>query len=110
MKRVTAVEIEASIAARTVEGAVARLVDVITRTETYGIVVIPVWADVDRPEGAGIVVQKAIVARRLVAAVRAGVVHVDAKVLRDTNDKTYVCATSRVHARTANADLIRLGF
>jgi len=48
--------------------------------------------------------------RRLCAAITAGVVVKDAKVLTDINGKTYVSFNSAVLGRYLNADLKRLGY
>lgn len=53
---------------------------------------------------------KRALARRLCAAINAGVVHTDAQVATDVNGKTYVAAHCKVLGRHANADLKRLGF
>lgn len=49
-------------------------------------------------------------ARRYAAAVMAGVVMYDLKVLTDIHGNTYVGHSSRVMGKYANADLKRLGF
>lgn len=49
-------------------------------------------------------------ARRLVAAVNAGVVFIPVRVGTDINRKTYLIVQSNVCGRTMNADLKRLGF
>ena len=74
----------------------------------------PVWAGVDRPIVGGISFgpgpkgQK--LALRYQAAVMAGRVFHGGVVKTDTGGQTYVCATSRVMGKYANADLKRLGF
>lgn len=110
MKRITAAELEAQIDARTVQGAVARMIDFKIKREGKTLVVHPVWADVDRPLGTGIVVPSHHVATRLVRAMRAGVVFHNTRVVRDVHGQSYVSVEHTVRARTLNADLIRLGF
>lgn len=110
MERVTAAQLAAEAANRVVYGAVARLHDVIVTREGARITVRPIWGDVDRTEGAGIVAPNAKVADRLVRAMRAGAAFRNEQVLRDVHGKTYVNAEHRVSSRTLNADLTRLGF
>jgi hypothetical protein len=64
----------------------------------------------DRADVLGWVVTNRSVADRLAAAVNAGAVFTDAEVRTDVNGQTYLSATTRVHARRANADLRRIGF
>ena len=70
----------------------------------------PVWHGVDRPNSGGWGVKDRKMARRLAAAIEAGVVAVPLGVETDINGKTYVDTDSRVLARMMNADLRRLGF
>jgi hypothetical protein len=72
--------------------------------------VTPVWAGVDLPDNFGWIVRGERLARRLDAAVRAGVVFGPAEVCTNIKGKTYVNASSRVLGRTLNADLRRLGY
>jgi hypothetical protein len=71
-------------------------------------------AGVDRPRTYGISFSAnpngRKLADRLVAAVNAGVVLYDATIKTDINGRTYVCSTSRVMGKYANADLKKLGF
>lgn len=68
----------------------------------------------DRTDGGGFVFKANPLgmgyAKRLVAAINAGVVYTNAKVLRDVNGRTYVQADKQVMAKYANSDLRRLGF
>lgn len=110
IKRITAAQLAADEARRTASDVRVELVDVTIEIREYGLVVTPVYANVDRPNGTGIVAANPKIAARLTAAIRAGVTPVNAKVMRDTAGRTYVAAEHRVSARTLNADLRRLGF
>lgn len=74
-----------------------------------------VWVDypdagVDRPRSRGWGCRDAKTARRLAAAVDAGVAIVNPTVQTDVNGKTYVSDVSNVLGRVMRADLKRLGF
>lgn len=75
-----------------------------------GFTVAPIWAGVDRSDVGGWQVANMRLARRLEAAILAGVVCTDPQVCTDVNGKTYVSSSSRVRGRAMNADLKRLGF
>lgn len=88
-------------------------VAVVTHDKDLGMAVVSVSypaADVDRPITYGIAVKNPTVVARLVKAINAGAVMVDAHIATDINGATYVAATSLVHGRTPNADLKRIGF
>jgi len=70
----------------------------------------PIWSDVDNPVGSGWLVRGERLARRLEAALRAGVAIGPAEVCTDVNGKTYASYNHRVMGRYMNADLRRLGF
>lgn len=72
--------------------------------------VYPIWADVDLSVGSGWLVRGQRMARRLEAALRAGVALGPAEVRTNVNGKTYVSADHLVSGRYMNADLRRLGF
>jgi hypothetical protein len=88
-------------------------VAVITQDGVDGdIHIFPRWEGVDRPETGGWAVgpQRAILAKRLAAAINAGVVCTNPVVKTDVNGKTYVSHDHGVMGRRMNADLKRLGF
>jgi hypothetical protein len=82
----------------------------VTDREYTGFSVHPIWAGVDRPNTGGWVVRDKRMARRLEAAIRAGVVYSRTEIRTDVDGNTYVAVTSRVLGRYLNADLKRLGF
>jgi hypothetical protein len=65
---------------------------------------------VDRPRTHGFLIRNQKVAERLVAAINAGAVYVDAEIKMDIHDQTYVAARSLVMAKYANADLRKIGY
>lgn len=68
--------------------------------------------ELDRRDTVGYIVTRRAVAERLAAAINAGAVFEvgTPAVLTDVNGRTYLNMSSRVLARTMNADLNRLGF
>src|SRR4051812_46903528 len=72
----------------------------------------PVWAGVDRPDADSWTFgpRHEQLARRMAAAIMAGVVCTNPHIRTDVKGLTYVQYTSQVLARHANADLCRLGF
>ena len=79
---------------------------------TGAVAVHPVWSGVDRPDTGGWTVSTTKMALRLVAAIRAGFVCTNPRVMTDVHGKTYVThdGHSRILGRRMNADLKRLGF
>ena len=75
-----------------------------------GVSVTPVWTGVDRPRSGGWLVKDRRMARRLAAAITAGVAAVPLGVRTDVNGKTFMDTDSRVLGRQMNADLRRLGY
>jgi hypothetical protein len=70
----------------------------------------PLWSGVDRPTVGGWRLAKRRQADKLVEALMAGVVLYNLEVRTDVYGQTYVSSRSRVHARTINVDLRRLGY
>ena len=64
----------------------------------------------DRTQGLAIVTPKVSVARRLAAAMQDGAVFYGMELDTDVSGATFVSYRSNVRARTANADLKRLGY
>lgn len=94
-----------------VEGVTTEIIDVvITPRAEGGLSVDPVWSNVDRPRTGGWAVTDRRMALRLAAALRAGVVYPDVKVLTDKNGQTYASGSAKVLGRYMNADLRRLGY
>lgn len=87
---------------------------ILSKTLDGGWNVAVVWQgfDVDRAStgGFGLSAKHEGLARRLVAAIKAGAVYDVVGIAKDVDGKTYVDARCRVLGRTMNADLKRLGF
>lgn len=74
-------------------------------------IVIPVWADVDRPKSSSYSCNTDHkLAERLAAAILAGVVLEEPSVQTDIHQQTYVSHGFAIRMRCANADLKRLGY
>jgi len=87
--------------------------EAIISTNMYGKVEVAVSypdAGLDRPVGVSTIVKNMAIARRLAAAINAGVAHTDPVVKTDINGKTYVCDRRNYLGRKLNADLKRMGF
>lgn len=74
--------------------------------------IMPIWKGVDRPCVGGITVPTTMakVKDRIVKAMQVGAFWSAAEIKTDVNGKTYVCATSRVYMKRANADLKKIGY
>lgn len=74
--------------------------------------VVTEWAGVDRPiaHTFSLTATKISLAGRLVAAIKAGVVFTNPRVMVDVRGQTYVSHGITVIGRTMDADLKRLGF
>lgn len=93
------------------EGLFYRVEIVVTQTE-IGVYPYAEGIPLDRRRMIGFVMsfRKRKLAERLKLAIEAGVVFTDLSVATDVNGRTYLACNRTVQARTANADLKRLGF
>jgi hypothetical protein len=89
-------------------------VEITVDKDGEGISVFPYWKGVDRPKGAGWGLRNTPrdhkLARRLKAALEAGVVYRSVSVGTDVNGNTYASTEGYILGRRLNADLTRLGF
>lgn len=89
-----------------------KLLDVnIVTEDDGGLLVQPVWADVDRPISGGYCCGlSSVLAERLKRAMIDGPVFSETTLKTDCNGKTYISANLVIRMRCANADLNRIGY
>jgi len=80
--------------------------------EDGGIIIAPIWKDVDRPNvgGIGIPSRDAAFVPKIEQAMRDGAFWSRAEIKVDSAGQTYVCVTERVVGRTMKATLREIGY
>ena len=105
-------QVIAAYANKVIEGTVPVLKDVlINRTSDGRYIVAPYWNGVDRPDSSqwSCGTNEAL-AKRLRAAILAGVIIEEPVIAVDNNGKSYVSNGFAIRMRSANAELKRLGY